>query len=201
MLYNVALVSAIKQCESALCDHISPLHPPPACCSPRGRKESDRTGQLNNSNKSPPSQTSLPALLPSHPSRSSQTTWLSSLCYAHGCVYMSGLPSQGFSGGTSGKEPTCQPRRRERCRSGGSSGGGHGNPLQYPCLKNPMDRGACGLQSMRSQRVGYDRSDLAPTTQLSVRPTLFFPSWVHESVLYVGILLKVDILKSSMRRY
>ena len=27
--------------------------------------------------------------------------------------------------------------------SGRSPGGGHGNPLQYSCLKNPMDRGAC----------------------------------------------------------
>ena len=26
--------------------------------------------------------------------------------------------------------------------SGRSLGGGHGNPLQYPCLENPMDRGA-----------------------------------------------------------
>ena len=26
--------------------------------------------------------------------------------------------------------------------SGKSSGGGHGNPLQYSCLENPMDRGA-----------------------------------------------------------
>ena len=26
--------------------------------------------------------------------------------------------------------------------SGSSPGGGHGNPLQYPCLENPMDRGA-----------------------------------------------------------
>ena len=26
--------------------------------------------------------------------------------------------------------------------SGRSSGGGHGNPLQYSCLENPMDRGA-----------------------------------------------------------
>ena len=26
--------------------------------------------------------------------------------------------------------------------SGTSSGGGHGNPLQYSCLENPMDRGA-----------------------------------------------------------
>ena len=24
-------------------------------------------------------------------------------------------------------------------------GGGHGNPLQYYCLENPMDRGACGV--------------------------------------------------------
>ena len=23
-------------------------------------------------------------------------------------------------------------------------GGGNGNPLQYSCLENPMDRGACG---------------------------------------------------------
>ena len=26
--------------------------------------------------------------------------------------------------------------------SGGSSGGGHGNPLQYSCVENSMDRGA-----------------------------------------------------------
>ena len=25
---------------------------------------------------------------------------------------------------------------------GRSPGGGHGNPLQHPCLENPMDRGA-----------------------------------------------------------
>ena len=27
--------------------------------------------------------------------------------------------------------------------SGSSSGGGHGNPLQYYCLENLLDRGAC----------------------------------------------------------
>ena len=26
--------------------------------------------------------------------------------------------------------------------SGRSPGGGHGNPLQYSCLENPMDKGA-----------------------------------------------------------
>ena len=43
-------------------------------------------------------------------------------------------------------------------------GEGHGNPLQYSCLGNPMDRGAFGLlQSMGSQRVGHDWSGLAQT--------------------------------------
>ena len=31
---------------------------------------------------------------------------------------------------------------------GRSLGGGHGNPLQYSCLGNPMDRGAWQLQSI-----------------------------------------------------
>jgi len=42
-------------------------------------------------------------------------------------------------------------------RSGRSPGGGHGNPFQYSCLKNPMDRGAWqSIQSMGSQRVGHN---------------------------------------------
>ena len=34
---------------------------------------------------------------------------------------------------------------------GKASGEGNGNPLQYSCLGNPMDRGDCGLQSTGSQ--------------------------------------------------
>ena len=33
---------------------------------------------------------------------------------------------------------------------------GHGNPLQYSCLENPMDRGAWQAQSAGSQRVRQD---------------------------------------------
>ena len=40
--------------------------------------------------------------------------------------------------------------------SGRSSGGGHGNPLQYSCLQNPMDRGTGGLWSTGSQMIGYN---------------------------------------------
>ena len=39
---------------------------------------------------------------------------------------------------------------------GRSPGKGNGNPLQYSCLGNPMDRGASGLQSMGSQRVRHN---------------------------------------------
>ena len=39
---------------------------------------------------------------------------------------------------------------------GRSPGEGHGNPLRYSYLENPMDRGACRLQSMGLQRVGHD---------------------------------------------
>ena len=51
---------------------------------------------------------------------------------------------EGFSGGASGKEPTCQ--HRKRCGFdpwvGKILGEGHGNPLQYSCLENSMDRRA-----------------------------------------------------------
>ena len=37
---------------------------------------------------------------------------------------------------------------------GRSPGGEHGNPLQYSCLENPMDRGAWwAIQPIGSQRV------------------------------------------------
>ena len=40
------------------------------------------------------------------------------------------------------------PRSRRSPREG------NGNPLQYSCPENPMDREACGLQSMGSQKSG-----------------------------------------------
>ena len=52
----------------------------------------------------------------------------------------------GFPGGASGKQPGCQ--RRGHKRRGFNPWVGkipwrrHGNPLQYSCLENPIDRGA-----------------------------------------------------------
>ena len=54
----------------------------------------------------------------------------------------------------SGQESACQYKRHNRTpvhsELGRSPGGGHGTPLQYSCLGNPMDRGAwwateCGV--------------------------------------------------------
>ena len=66
----------------------------------------------------------------------------------------------GVPGGSVVKNPICQHRW---CKKRGlspwverSPRGGNGNPLQYSCLGNHMDRGAySGLQSTGSQRVGH----------------------------------------------
>ena len=52
--------------------------------------------------------------------------------------------------------------------SGRSSGGGHGNPLQYSCLENPMYRAAWQATSISLQRVGHDWSDLACIQELNL---------------------------------
>ena len=49
----------------------------------------------------------------------------------------------GFPRGSDGKESMCNAG--DLCSIPGlgkSPGGDHGNPLQYSCLENPMDRGA-----------------------------------------------------------
>ena len=48
-----------------------------------------------------------------------------------------------FPGGSNDKESACNAGDLGSTPgSGRSPGGGHGNPLQYSCLENPMDRGA-----------------------------------------------------------
>ena len=42
--------------------------------------------------------------------------------------------------------------------SGRSPGGGHGNPVQYSCLENPMDRGAWEATVHGVSRVRQDRA-------------------------------------------
>ena len=65
----------------------------------------------------------------------------------------------GFPGGSDGKESTCNVGDLDSTPElGRSPGGGNGNPFQYSCLENPMDKEACPwqLQPMESQRVGHN---------------------------------------------
>ena len=81
---------------------------------------------------------------------SSVDTWFGKTsCYSSDGVRVLAPPvvSTGFPGGASGEEPTCQSKRPKRHRFDPWVGKilwtrGHDNPLQYPCLENPMDRGA-----------------------------------------------------------
>ena len=58
-----------------------------------------------------------------------------------------------------GKEPACNAGDARDMGSipgsGRSPGAGHGNPLQYSCLENPMDRGA-----WRATVHGVSESDM-----------------------------------------
>ena len=62
--------------------------------------------------------------------------------------------------------------------SGRSPGGGHGNPLQYSCLGNPMAEKPSGLQSLGSCRI---RHDSATNTYTHTHGTIAI-SWVTFSL-------------------
>ena len=53
------------------------------------------------------------------------------------------MPARGFPGSSNGKESACNVGDLGSIPGlGRSPGEGNGNPLQYSCLENPMDRGA-----------------------------------------------------------
>ena len=84
--------------------------------------------------------------------------------------------SSGIPGGSVGKESACSAGDAGDTgsvpESGISPGGGHGNPLQYSCLKNPMEGEPGGLQSVGLWRVRHDWSDWASMSlgSISISP-------------------------------
>ena len=74
-------------------------------------------------------------------------------------VYWAFLVAQmvktGFPGGSVGKDSACSAGGLDSTRGlGRSPGEENGNPLQYSCLGNPMDRGAWWATIHGSHRVG-----------------------------------------------
>ena len=63
----------------------------------------------------------------------------------------------GIPSGSVGKESACSVGDLSSIPGlGRSPGEENGNPLQYSCLENSMDRGAWWATTMESQRVGHD---------------------------------------------
>ena len=92
---------------------------------------------------------------------------------------------------------------------GRSPRGGHGNPLQYSCLQNPMDRGAWratvhGVPRSRTRLKGL--STIAhssvfmsvPVSPSSANSPLF--PWVHMFVLYICVSISALEGGSSVGR-
>ena len=70
---------------------------------------------------------------------------------------------KGFPDGLVSKESACNAGdtgvKGLSSRSGRSPGGGHGSPLQYSCLENPMDKGAWWATVHGVEKSGTRLSD------------------------------------------
>ena len=79
-------------------------------------------------------------------------------------VYNSTILPWGFSGGSGGKESTCNMGEPGSISGlGRHPGKGNGTPLQYSCLQNLMDRGASwatvhGVAQSRTQLERHSNS-------------------------------------------
>ena len=68
--------------------------------------------------------------------------------------------SWGFPGGSDSKESACNAEDLSSIPGlGRSPGVGNGNPLQYSCLENPMDRGAWQATVQRVEKSWTQMSD------------------------------------------
>ena len=116
---------------------------------------------------------------------------------------------RGFPGGASGKDPTCQYRTHKRCwfhpwvrkvpwrRTW--------NPLQYSCLKDPMDREAWRATVHRVAKSQTRRKQLSTHTQCKMWIQLIFSpngeSVVQASLIILHLTLHVISYKSVFHRY
>ena len=85
------------------------------------------------------------------------TPWFAGKCLTTSSVCLCVIMTVAFAGfcGWQGKDTGSIPA------SGRSPGGGHGNPLQYSCLENPMDR----ERSLASYSPwGHTESDMTEVT-------------------------------------
>ena len=83
----------------------------------------------------------------------------------------------GLPDGSGSKESACDAGETGDARtipgSGRSPGEGHGNPLQYSCWENPVNRGPGGLQS-----ISLRESDMTEVTEHACKNM-----WIDKTIL------------------
>ena len=82
--------------------------------------------------------------------------------------------SMKFSGGSDGKESTCIVGDLDLILGlARSPGGGHGNPLHYPCLDNPIETGGGWATVPGDAKSQIQLKQLSTHAQHSVQPLTF----------------------------
>ena len=85
---------------------------------------------------------------------------------------------QGFPRSSVGKESACNAGDLGSIPGSGKfPGEGNGNPLQYSCLENPMDRGAWQAIVHGTARIGHDLATKPPP-----------PPPPHHPVQYIDLI-------------
>ena len=107
----------------------------------------------------------------------------------------------GFSGGSDGEESACNAGDSGSvCGLGSSPAEGNGNPLQYSCLENSMDRGAWWAPVQSETRL----NDWAHT-QCSMHSFggcfCIYVTFMHKSLWIFWIIYLASILKSYKHLY
>ena len=82
---------------------------------------------------------------------------------------------------------------------GRSPGGGHGNPLQYSCLENPMDRGAWRATVHRVTRSWTRLKQLSTYAWVTNTNTLRGHMWETNSSTIPSVFIKIFYL--NVRRF
>ena len=85
---------------------------------------------------------------------------------------------QVFPGGSDSKESACNAGDAGSILgSGRSPGGGHGNPLQYSCLENSMDRG--GWWAMVHATAELDTTERLSLSSVYTTTTIYIQIKIH----------------------
>ena len=101
-----------------------------------------------------------------------------------------------FPGGSDGKASACNAGDPGSIPGlGRSSREGNGNPLQYSCLENSMDRGAWQAAVHGVTRVGHDLASKPPPSKIPrCSPRFMAPGIIPSTMTIIGFIYMIDII-------